>query len=214
MTYALIAFMIAGATLHPTAVPAPDAVAAYHYLFTGNFWNKQLVHVDQTQTLQTSAGNVEMTQHDTASGRTNDSHGVLKSDGTISVGNANAPSNPFDPYNTIALLTTGARDYAMGATWSASLPVQIGPVATDTTLVSVDATVAERDGDTLTVDGSGRTSTVATYGEYQDPIDLTVQVAAQFIGGTLARADYKATEYVHAGPLSQTMTWTWSLTRQ
>jgi len=68
------------------------------------------------------------------------------------------------------------------------------------------AMVAAIDGDALSVQGTGTTSSISTYGDYKNPIDLTIQVAARVLAGELQRADYKATEYVHAGPLLQTMT--------
>lgn len=33
-------------------------------------------------------------------------------------------------------------------------------------------------GDALTVQGTGTTSSISTYGDYKNPIDLTIQVAA------------------------------------
>jgi hypothetical protein len=94
------------------------------------------------------------------------------------------------------------------------LPIHTGQHATDITQVPVSATITKVDGDSVTIAASGTKSAMVTYGGYTNMVDLTIQVAAQFSGGSLQRADYKATDDVHAGPLSQELHWTWSLAAQ
>ncbi len=212
MTY-FLALVIAAVISPPAVLPAQGASATYHYVFTGHFWNGALTHADRTDTLKKTSGTVDISKRDNASEETTKSHGTINADGTVSLTDGNATSNPFAPYNSIALLVHGAPSYNTGAKWNTSLPVQTGLSAADLTQVPVAVTVAKIDGDVLTVQGTGTKSAISTYGDYKDPIDLTIQVAARFQAGKLQRADYKATEYVHAGPLSQTMTWSWSLTR-
>jgi len=214
MLYVLTIAIAAVTASSPAVFPSPQSSATFHYVFSGHFWNGALVEIDRTDTLSNDSGTVALSKRDPASGATTQSQGVLGADGTVSLADASAPADPFLPYNQVALLARGARSYDSGATWSTVLPIQTGQTAADVTRVPIAATVAKADGDVLTVQGTGQTSAVSTYGEYRDPIDLTIQIAAEFRAGSLQRANYKATEYVHAGPLSQTMSWSWSLSAQ
>jgi len=93
---------------------------------------------------------------------------TLNADGTVSFADANAPSNPFAPYNSIALLVHGAPSHDTGTKWNTSLAVQTGPTVADLTQVPVAATVTKIDGDALRVQGTGtkgasaRTATTKT----------------------------------------------------
>jgi uncharacterized protein involved in outer membrane biogenesis len=198
----------------PAVLPAPGSNATYHYVFRGRFWNGTPVEANRTDALKNTSGALELSKRDNASDKTTTTHGTINADGTVALTDGNAPSDPFAPYNSIALLVHGAPSYRAGAKWNTSLAVQTGQTAASVTQVPVTAMVAKVDGDVVTIQGTGTISTTSTYGDYTDPIDLSVEVAARFQAGQLERADYQATEYVHAGPLSQTMTWSWSLSAQ
>jgi hypothetical protein len=213
MTYVLT-LAIAAALTAPAVFPSPESSATFHYVFSGHFWNGAPVAADRTDTVKSASGTVELSAHDNDKDTTARSEGTLGEDGTATFADKAAASDPFAPYNAVALLVRGAPSYASGAKWNTLIPVQTGQTAGELTPVPIAATVARVDGDAVTVEGTGKASGISSYGEYHDPIDLTIQVAARFSAGNLQRADYKATEYVHAGPLSQPMTWRWSLSRE
>jgi hypothetical protein len=206
-----LSLIIAAAMSAPTVVPAPGSRTSYRYVFAGHFWNGAPAAADRTDTLENDFDTITLSKHDNVSHQTTTTPGKPNADGTVSFAGSNAPSDPFAPYNAVALLVHGAQSYDTGAQWKSSIAVQTGQTASDVTSVPIAVTVVKLDGNVLTVQGTGTVSAVSTYGDYRDPVDLTITLAARFVAGTLQRADYRASEYVHAGPLSQTMTWTWSL---
>jgi len=210
----IVSSIVAALMTVPAVLPGPGSSATYHYVFRGHFWNGAVSQADRNDTLDCTADTIRLSKHDRVTDSTTVSSASIRADGTASLNDANVASDPFAPYNAVALLVHGAPSYGLGTMWKTSTWVQTGQTAADLTQVPIQATVVSIDGDLVTVQGSGAVHATSTYGEYKDPIDLTVQMAARFRAGQLQRADYQATEYVHAGPLSQTMNWAWSLSIQ
>jgi hypothetical protein len=189
-------------SLGPAAI---GDTANYRIDFKGKFWNgepKAFVH-DISLTLEPDKVVRAVIVHP-EEGQPLQEDVKPAPDGTLE------PAEQLSGYDTVArLVHTAPAGFAAGTTWTAPVPVPVpgGGVAD----IPVTARVAAVDGDAVTIQAAGTGSATGRYASFTMPLDLTIRLAARFDAGRFDRLDYDASEVIHAGPQTQTMTWNYSL---
>lgn len=194
----------------PLLQPTPGASTTYHFDLAGTFWNGARTDVSRNVTITVGdAGAVRIA----STGRTHDDDksgtGTLAKDGTIA---APGVGDRVRSFNTVTALLRAipATPLAVGATWTAAVPMQYsdGDASFD---LPVRLTVASVDAGGAVIQGTGAQSLTTTFGGYSVPIDVDVRFAIRVSADRFARCDFAVNELVHAGPQTQTMHWTWAM---
>jgi hypothetical protein len=191
--------------------PSSDGGAHYHLSFDGHLWNGAHKVYEHQISLRprNDAAELQATVDEQETGKRLDLTVKRDADGVLVSAD---PQAQFSAYNAIARLATAApAKLAAGTAWDAQVPVDIGDALSVS--VPVHAWVASIDGGRTTIQGTGSLDTTVTYSGFTVPINLAIRLASAFDDGTFARADSAAKEVIHAGPQTQTLDWTWSLTR-
>jgi hypothetical protein len=197
----------------PTTVMSqtPGSAFAYKIDFDGSFWNGQRIAFTRAVDLTAlQAGAVRIV----SSGSTKDDNaalqGTFQKDGSI---DAPGAASRLSSFNTIVALLRGAPSaLTAGATWTSSIPIETTGQGS-TTPFPVTLTVVSSTPDETILQGTGTQTISTTYGGYSVPIDAQVRVAIRLTPNGFDRCDLAATELVHAGPQTQTLSWKWSATR-
>jgi len=198
----------------PTALglgPSSDGSAHYHLSFDGHLWNGAHKIYEHQISLRpgSDAAELQATVDEQDTGKRLDLTVKRDLDGVLV---SPDPHAQFGAYNAVARLAAAApAKLAAGTAWEAQVPVDIGDALSVS--VPVHDWVANIDGGRTTIQGTGSLDTTVTYSGFTVPINLSIRVATAFDDGTFARADSAAKEVIHAGPQTQTLDWTWSLTR-
>lgn len=195
-------------------LPVVGQSSAYHFAFDGQFWDGATLSEESDETLKSDLNGVELTNVDSKTKKKSVLKGTLDAHGLLVAADTAGDARSFGAHNTVTSLVKDAPAMTPGAHWAATIAVQSGPKSSDLVDVPVEVKVTSADGGAILLQGTGTRTATSKYGPFTSPIDLTVRLAARFWSGRLQRADYAAKEFVHAGPFSQTMHWTWSLALQ
>jgi hypothetical protein len=193
----------------PAAIVAPiTAPVSYSTAFDATLWNAEQVHQKGMLRLTPRNSGIVVSFAD--------SDAPAKED-TVSEGTCGPIPDDVHPAwvrqynNAISLLQNAPQTLTVGATWKATVLLQTSP--SHTTEVPVSVRVARKDSSGVLVQATGNASGVlAEY--YQAGFTVTYQGAALFANGILQNARSAAQEPIQAGPYSQTMKYSWELTRQ
>ncbi len=191
--------------------PTSEGAAQYHLSFDGHLWNGAHKVYEHQISLRPAGGAAELqaTVDEQESGKRFDLTVKRDPDGVLV---SPDPHAQFSAYNAVARVAAAApAKLAAGTAWDAQVPVDIGDALSVS--VPVHAWVVNIDGGRTTIQGTGSLETTVTYSGFTVPIDLSIRLASAFADGTFVRADSAAKEVIHAGPQTQTLDWTWSLTR-
>jgi hypothetical protein len=199
----------AGMAAAPLFIGPQDRGAAvtYHIAFDGHFWNGEKRAFENDISFVRS-GDRTLDATVTSAGAPSRSFAATLADGGTLV--APDGADHVIGFNTIAALVAHApADLHPGARWNAEIATPSG--ASGSVLVPFDVRVASVDGTRTVVEATAGFATSSTYSGFDVPLDYDIRVSAAFDAGRFSRADYAASEVIHAGPQTQTMTWTWSL---
>jgi hypothetical protein len=196
---------------HALLARAPGSTVSYNVQFDGSFWNGQRITFDRTATVSIAQdGAVAFVSTGKGPNDNATLAGALQSDGTIS---AKDTSGRLDTYNTVAGILQGApATLQAGAVWNGQIPIETGD-AGQVSYLPVQLKVVSSDNGTSIVQGTGSQSLTASYSGYTIPVDVTAKFALRLTPTGFDRCDFAATEVVHAGPQTQTMQWSWHMTR-
>jgi hypothetical protein len=180
------------------ALAAPDVLTSgtYHYTFDGTFWNAAKRSAASDQTIVRSGAQITLR--------------------VKPAGEAERDARPTEmsALGDVALIVTKAGTSPIaGAAWKTALPVQTGQSTDENTSVPMDVRVVRVDANGALVQGTGTAHAIEKSGQFTNPTDLSIRVAALIRDGVLLRYDEDVTDYIHAGSLSQELHWRWSLAR-
>jgi hypothetical protein len=207
----LIAAGIAMAAPAPLLLhPETGSALSYHIVFDGSFWNgAKTAFARDVQLTALGGGAVRVVSTGPAHDDGVTAQGTLRKSGEIDVTGA---SDRVRSFNTVVqVLSAAPPSIERGTSWSASVPMQFND--TDATVdfpVTVKAVSDDANG--LILQGTGTQTISTTYGGYPVPIDVDVQFAMRLTKNGFDRCDFAATELVHAGPQTQTLSWKWAMT--
>lgn len=197
----------------PTAVMSqtPGSAFAYKIDFDGSFWNGQRIAFSRAVDLTAlQAGAVRIVTSGAAKDDNAALQGTFQKDGSI---DAPGAANRLSSFNTIVALLHGAPSaLSVGANWISNIPIETTGQG-GTTSFPVTLTVFSSGPNETILRGTGSQTISTTYAGYSVPIDAQVRVAIRLTPGGFDRCDFAATEVVHAGPQTQTLSWKWSATR-
>ncbi|HYW53405.1 MAG TPA: hypothetical protein VFF00_07155 [Candidatus Elarobacter sp.] len=198
------------------AAPAPPllhaetgSALAYHVVFDGSFWNgAKTAFARDVRLTVLGGGAIGVVSAGPAKDDAANAQGTLRKNGEIDVRGA---SDRVRSYNTIVqILRTAPASIEPGSTWTASVPMQFND--TDATADFPVTVKAVSDPSGLVLQGTGAQTITTTYGGYSVPIDVDVRLALRLTPNGFDRCDFAASEVVHAGPQTQTLSWKWAMT--
>ena len=187
-----------------------DASVTYHVDFDGHFWNGEKRAFSDDVRFERKAGDTirgTMLPH-TADAKPGETFsGRLADDGSIvdTTGGEHVIG-----FNSVAALAANApADLHVGSAWKTQIATPTGP--SSSVPIPFDVSVVSLSGGRAVLQALAVYTAKTSYGGYDVPLDFTIKIAAAFQDGAFARADYAASEVIHAGPQTQTLGWTWSL---
>jgi hypothetical protein len=187
-----------------------DTSVTYHVDFDGHFWNGEKRAFSDDVTFERKAGDTirgTMVPHTAGAKPGETFSGRLADDGRIvdTTGGEHVIG-----FNSVAALAANApADLHVGSAWKTQIATPTGP--SSSVPIPFDVSVVSLGGGRAVLQALAVYTTKTSYGGYDVPLDFTIKIAASFQDGAFARADYAASEVVHAGPQTQTLGWTWSL---
>jgi hypothetical protein len=210
---AALPFIAAGIAV---AAPAPlllhpetGSALSYHVVFDGSFWNgAKTAFARDVQLTALGGGQVRVVSTGPAHDDGSTAQGTLRKNGEIDAAGA---SDRVRSFNTVVqVLSTAPAAIVLGTSWSASVPMQFND--TDATAdFPVTVKVVADDAGGLILQGTGAQTVQTTYGGYPVPIDVDVRFAMRLTKNGFDRCDFAASEVVHAGPQTQTLSWKWAM---
>lgn len=189
--------------------PETGSAIGYHVVFDGSFWNgAKTAFARDVRLTVIDGGAVRVVSAGPAKDDAATAQGTLRKNGEIDVHGA---SDRVRSYNTIVqILRTAPASIEPGSTWSATVPMQFSDTDVTTDFPIVVKAVADPSG--LVLQGTGAQTVSTTYGGYSVPIDVDVRLALRLTKNGFDRCDFAASEVVHAGPQTQTLSWKWAMT--
>jgi hypothetical protein len=190
--------------------PETGSALSYHVVFDGSFWNGSKTAFARDVKLTVLGGGAVRV---VSTGPANDDgasvQGTLRKNGSIDAAGA---SDRVRSFNTVVqVLSTAPGTLARGTAWTASVPMQFNQTDTTTDFPVAMKVVAD-DANGLILQGTGSQTITTTYAGYSVPIDVEVQLAMRLTSNGFDRCDFAASEVIHAGPQTQTLSWKWAMT--
>lgn len=196
---------------HALLSEAPGTSLSYDLQFDGSFWDGQRIVFDRTATI--TVGQSDAVRIVTSGKQASDNAsaaGKIGTDGTISSSEA---GNRINSFNTVAgLLANAPISLQPGAAWNSQVPIETGDQG-QVGYLPVQLNVVSTDGDAAIIQGTGSQTLTASYAGFTVPIDITARFALRVAPSGFNRCDFVASELVNAGPQTQTMHWSWHMTR-
>jgi hypothetical protein len=199
----LVAVGQAGLDSASLLIPGLNDQITYTSTFSGSFWDG--AKASAAGTLRIKRLDDRIVQVESSDGtHTLTGNASVQSDGSLVA----VPSrHDLASFNITAIVLHSIPK--AGNSWHVDIPVQ----TTDAEVKPVDLAMSSRtgnDGETI-ISGAGATTSSLTYAQYVMPMDIGVRLAIRLVRGQFSRAEFAASEDVHAGPRSQTMSYSWAL---